>query len=224
MILSIIHWLHDFVLPPRCPFCGTLTHQRGEYCKDCQDNRPDCLVYTLPPNTKRRDLYCVRAPYYYKGVARKAVMALKFYQHQSAAHELARAIARLPQVSGLKDADFVTAVPISKKRLGARGYNQSQRIAQQYAMIKALPYLETMGRNKGRKQSLQSTAEKRADNVKGAFYLLDGVDVRGKTIVLIDDVYTTGATMRECAKILKKAGAKCVVGLAGCTAKTKKST
>ena len=223
MIRSIFHWLHDFILPPRCPFCGTLTPTRGAYCNDCQENRPECLTYTLSPNSNRKDLYCVRSPYYYSGVARKAIHALKFHQHQSAATELAYAMAAIPQMSGLKDADFVTAVPISKKRLAVRGYNQSQLIAEHYAMIKGLPYVNTMGRRNGRKQSLQYTARERAANVKGVFYLLDGVEVNGKTIILIDDVYTTGATLRECARTLRRAGAKCVLGLTGCTAKTKKA-
>ncbi len=226
MIRRIINWVRDFCFPPRCPFCGALTGQEGKYCAECEQSLPHCHSYTLTPNTKRPDLYCLRAPYYYAGAARRAAMALKFHNHRSAAVHFAQALSDMPQVSGLSQADFVTAVPLSRKRLRQRGFNQSELIARQYAMLRGLVYWETLDKHKDvPKQSLLTGAKARAANVKGCYRVLVPEAVKNKTIVLIDDVYTTGATMRECAKTLRQAGARSVIGLAGCTrGKNKKHT
>ena len=218
-----LHRLLSFVLPSRCPFCSDLVEREGEYCRECREELPTCRTYTLPPNAKRGDLLCMRAPYYYGGSARRAALALKFYNHRSAAVCFAQAMARLEQVTGLDSADYVTAVPLSKKRLQHRGYNQSECIARQYALFKGMPYVETMEKHRHTaKQSLQKSASARMANVKGSYRVIDEDTVRNKTIVLIDDVYTTGATMRECARTLRKAGARCVIGLAGCTSGKKR--
>lgn len=223
MIKRFVRWMLSFVFPSRCPFCAELTEREGQYCDECRSGLPDCRVYQLTPNTKRGDLFCLRAPYYYTGSVRRAVKALKFDNHRSAAVHFAKAMADMEQVSGLSQAAFVTAVPLSRKRLRRRGYNQSEWIARQYALFKGLPYLEALEKHKHTpKQSLQLSAKARKANVKGCYRVLDPDAVRGKTIVLIDDVYTTGATMRECARILRRGGARRVIGLAGATSGRRK--
>lgn len=220
---QFLRWLVSLVLPSRCPFCSDLVEKEGEYCRECREELPICRTYTLTPNAKRGDLLCMRAPYYYGGSARRAALALKFYNHRSAAVCFAQAMARLEQVTGLVDADFVTAVPLSKKRLQQRGYNQSELIARQYALFKGMHYVETMEKHKHvAKQSLQIGASARMANVKGCYRVIDEDAVRNKSIVLIDDVYTSGATMRECARTLRRAGARCVIGLSGCTSGKKR--
>lgn len=219
----ILRWLLSFALPSRCPFCAELVEKEGEYCRECREELPICRHYTLTPNTKRADLLCMRAPYYYGGPTRRAAMALKFYNHRSAAVCFARAMAQLEQVTGLERVDYVTAVPLSKRRKNQRGYNQSELIARQYAMIKGLPYMETLEKHKHTvKQSLKIGVKARQKNVKGCYRVPQADIVRNKTILLIDDVYTTGATMQECARTLRKAGADCVIGLAGCTSGKKR--
>lgn len=216
MIKRFVRWILSLIYPARCPFCSELTEKEGQYCEVCQKALPDCRVYKLVPNTKRGDLFCCRAPYYYAGSVRRAVKALKFDNHRSAAVHFAKAMADMEQVSGLSVAEFVTAVPLSRKRMRRRGYNQSELIARQYALFKGMPYLETLEKHKHTpKQSLQLSAKARAANVKGCYRVLEPDVIRNKTIVLIDDVYTTGATMRECARTLRKGGARCVIGLAG---------
>ena len=204
------------VFSSRCPFCGVLVEKEGKFCRECIEELPHCAKYRWIPNSKRKDLFCVRAPYYYTGVAKRAAKALKFHRHKSAAVYFARAMAEM-QVSGLGNADYVTAVPLSKKRYNSRGYNQSELIAQQYAMIKGMSYLSVLEKWKDTpKQSLQMSAKTRAANVKGCYRVPEAAAVTGKTIVLIDDIYTTGATLRECARTLRKAGADCVIGVCGC--------
>ncbi len=223
MIRRFIAWIRDMSFPPRCPFCGELSGKEGQYCVECREGLPVCHVYTVTPNAKRPELFCLRAPYYYTGPARRAAKSLKFDNHRSAAVHFARAMADMEQVSGLAQAEFVTAVPLSRQRLRHRGFNQSELIARQYALFKGMTYLETLEKHKDTpKQSLQISAKARAANVKGCYRVLNADMVKNKTVVLIDDVYTTGATMRECAKMLRQAGARCVIGLAGCTSGKKK--
>lgn len=216
MIQRLWRWWLSFSYPYRCPFCGELVEKDREYCKECKEELPHCKKYKWIPNGKRQDLFCVRAPFYYIGAAKRAAKALKFHRHMSAAVCFAQAMAEM-QVSGLCTADYVTAVPLSAKRFYKRGYNQSERIARQYALIKGLPYLEVLVKWKDTpKQSLQVNAKARAENIKGAYRVFEERAVNGKTIVLVDDVFTTGATLRECARTLRRAGAKCVIGVCGC--------
>ncbi len=224
MLRRIWRWLLTFCYPSRCPFCSVLVEKEGEYCKECKEELPYCSQYKLIPNSKRHDVFCVRAPFYYVGAAKRAAKALKFHRHKSAAVHFARAMAEM-QVSGLREADYVTAVPLSAKRYNSRGYNQSELIAQQYAMTKGLPYVSVIEKWKDTpKQSLQVSARARAANVKGCYRVIEEQAVKGKTMVLIDDVYTTGATLRECARTLRKAGAKCVIGVCGCVSGKNKQT
>ncbi len=224
MLRRIWRWILTFCYPSKCPFCGVLVEKEGEYCKECKEELPYCRQYKWIPNSKRYDVFCVRAPFYYVGAAKRAVKALKFHRHKSAAIHFARAMAEM-QVSGLGEADYVTAVPLSAKRYNSRGYNQSELIARQYAMIKGLLYVSVLEKWKDTpKQSLQVSANARAANVKGCYRVIEEQAVKGKTIVLVDDVYTTGATLRECARTLRKAGAKCVIGVCGCVSGKKKQT
>ena len=222
MLRKLRRFLITFAYPSQCPFCGVLVEKEGEFCTECKENLPHCAKYKLAPNSKRKDVFCVRAPYFYVGAAKRAAKALKFHRHKSAAVHFARAMAEM-QVSGLGSADYVTAVPLSAKRLRSRGFNQSECIASQYAMIKGLPYLTVAEKWKDTpKQSLQLSAKARAANVKGCYRVIDEAAVVGKTIVLVDDVNTTGATLRECARTLRKAGAACVIGVCGCVSGKRK--
>lgn len=218
--MSLAHFLETIFFPERCPLCARLVEEGEGLCKECRRERPACESYLLPPNPNRPDLFCVRAPYLYCGSPRRGVMALKFFRHRPASRVLAEAIAGLPQVSGLGQADFVTSVPLSRARLRQRGYNQSELIARQFALIKGLPYRETLYRSgNADKQSLQAGKKSREKNVRAAFESLAPVS---GTVVLIDDVYTTGQTMRACARALRRAGAQRVIGLAACSARFQK--
>lgn len=210
---KLISWLY----PHRCPVCGAFVREKGERCADCRKPFAENAEYVLPPLVSRKGLYCLRSPFLYRGQIRKGIMALKFSDHRDAALFFAGALSDLSQVSGLKEAQVVTAVPLSRKRKSVRGYNQSELIARQYALLKGLPYKELLIRKKDApKQSLSQTKEERARNVSGCFEALP--EAAGQTVVLIDDVYTTGATLSECAVTLRRAGASRVIGLTAAVA------
>jgi len=105
--------------------------------------------------------------------------------------------------------DCVLPVPLHLYRLIQRGYNQSEMLAKYVGKYANLPlYKNVLVRNRFTKSQSNFNARGRVGNIKGAFSVKDVECIKGKNILLIDDVYTTGATVEECAKILKRAGAK----------------
>jgi ComF family protein len=108
------------------------------------------------------------------------------------------------------EADIVTSVPLSKRRLRLRGYNQAELLAKTIAHGLGLPYQELLVRKRHVKEQSRLKREERLTNVLGAFAPIDGLDLGGKRVLLVDDVLTTGATTSECSRALLKAGASSV--------------
>ena len=108
-----------------------------------------------------------------------------------------------------RDLDILAAVPLHPRRRRERGFNQSLIIAAELARLKKLPLIRNNLR-KLRNNTPQTRLDgrQRRDNVKGAYGLRKPRDIEGKTILIVDDVYTTGATVSECSSILLKAGAR----------------
>ena len=105
--------------------------------------------------------------------------------------------------------DFVTWTPSSRRRRWSRGFDQAELLAKALAReldLEARPTLEKFRHRPP--QSKTKTAAKRRANVQGAYRLLPGADVRGRTVLVVDDILTTGATLGECGRILRQAGAK----------------
>ena len=105
-------------------------------------------------------------------------------------------------------------IPLHITRQRQRGFNQSEVLAAIVAKYLELPLVKALKRIKKTKPQIDLPQELRAQNIKGAFLVEERVHaLKGKSVILVDDVYTTGATMKEAAKILKRAGAKEVTGL-----------
>jgi len=104
---------------------------------------------------------------------------------------------------------MIMAVPLHPKRLREREFNQSILLAREISKALKLPLiLNNLQRIRWTRPQIELKGKERLMNVKGAFTLRDPKEVKGKSILLIDDVYTTGATVQECSKVLKKAGAE----------------
>jgi ComF family protein len=110
--------------------------------------------------------------------------------------------------------DAIIPVPLHPKRKKKRGFNQAQVIAKELARIKGIELKDQMLlkiKNVPPQTSLR--VEERAKNVSGAFGVAEGGKIKGKVVLLVDDVYTTGSTIRECSSVLRKAGVKEVKAL-----------
>ena len=220
--------LKNLIFPPRCMFCRKLLPVGSEMngCLDCMKSLP----YVEPAHcpvcgrvTPTGEIVCWRCsnkkPYYQKHVSacyyekgmKNAITAFKFrgkmYYYKDLGAILANYVYR-PEAF-----DFVTSVPISVKRMRERGYNQSELLARRICEIGGLEYKDTLRRIKDRIPQNRLNYEQRQRNVRGAFAVVDDVKMEGKSILLVDDIFTTGATMNECARVLGKAGAASVFGL-----------
>ena len=110
--------------------------------------------------------------------------------------------------------DGIVAVPLHEERLRARGHNQAKLLAESFASGTSVPLLdEAIVRIRATTSQVGMIAGERVENVKDAFQA-EPSQVRGKALLLVDDVCTTGSTLRECAKALREAGASAVFGLA----------
>jgi len=109
---------------------------------------------------------------------------------------------------------IISYIPVSYKRMRKRGYDHAQKLAQKFSHISTTPLLPTLLRIKDTKPQFRLSRSERNMNIKNAFEIDKSVKskIQGKTIVLIDDLVTSFATLRECAKVLKRNGAKTVWG------------
>ncbi len=109
---------------------------------------------------------------------------------------------------------FLVPVPLEKKKLKWRGFNQAEEIAKELAEFLKIPLISNcLIKIKETSPQIELTDEARKENVKGAFLVKNKNQISGKKILLVDDVYTTGSTMEECARVLKESGVKEVVGI-----------
>jgi ComF family protein len=111
--------------------------------------------------------------------------------------------------------DFVLVpIPLSKKKLRWRGFNQAEEIAKELANFLKIPLVsDCLIKTKETKDQVELSEKERKENVKGAFFIKNKEKIAGKNVLLVDDVFTTGATMEEAARVLKEAGAEKIVGV-----------
>ncbi len=191
--------------PQRCPVCGRVTVLGNSVCWRCSSQK---IPYSLH-----------RSVYFYEGAVRRSIIRLKFQNKPQYADTMGRIIS--VYIPHGKTFDAVAYVPMTQKAEKKRGYNQSQLIAEGLSEASGLKTCELLVKVRETKKQSTLNFEKRQKNIKGAFKTTG--DVRGKRIILVDDVFTTGATMCECASVLKRAGAAEVVCLSFAMTKEKQS-
>ena len=200
----------NLLFPPKCPFCGKVQDVPG-ICPDCEKDLP-----WIPGAEALREgpggLRCAGAVWYEKTV-RDALLRLKFQGASEIAEPLGELLARCAAEQFGGEFDTVTWVPVSKKRLRKRGYDQSELLARsacRFWDIQPVRLLEKKVDNPAQ-SGIHDGAARRA-NVLGVYEAVG--DVAGKRILLIDDICTTGATLIECTRVLEDAGAEQVVCVA----------
>lgn len=197
----------DVLFPPRCGGCGRVD---SRWCARCQREleRIDIALITRPLTP----LHSVVSTGVHDGKLRDAVHALKY----DAAHDLAPALGRR-LIACLRSLnwtiDMIAPVPLHTTRLSERGYNQSQLLTEVVAADLMIPCSPTaLTRQHPTRPQVGLNSTQRLENVWDAFYA-DSLQVRGSTLLLIDDVMTTGATLGACAAAALAVGAQAVYGL-----------
>ena len=198
--------------PSRGPVCSTcwssILPLTPPLCETCGDPLP---TWRLIDTAGSRCTRCRRIPRAvdrsraigaYDGALRSIVHALKYDGRPTIARHLA---ARMHAAGAevLEGADLVVAVPLHRSRERARGFNQARELGRHLG----LPMTEALARTRPTASQADLPAARRHANVRGAFAWRPQVAVKGRTIVLVDDVSTTGATLNACARVLLDAGA-----------------
>ncbi len=208
--MKVVTFLHDLLYPPRCTFCHDFLETSGDgLCAHCRTGLP------FAQNGGRQRFSFVRAcvsPLNYEGDVRASLLRYKFGGATGYAKVYGRLVADTVRTELAGEYDLVTWVPLSRKRLRERGYDQARLLARSTAKELGLPLTPTLHKQRNTQpQSGAGDAAKRRANIAGAYRMKTGADVTGKRILLMDDIVTTGATLSECARVLGKAGAEQVV-------------
>ncbi|MGD9129439.1 MAG: ComF family protein [Candidatus Woesebacteria bacterium] len=208
---QFIERLLDLIFPKFCVSCGKLFCFICENCYQKINFIPMSIRIELEP--AYLDQLFVAANY--QDPISKLIKTLKYQGVKNIAQLLGT---MFWENSYFPKMDLITAVPIHQKRLRERGFNQSELIARKLASLAGIPYLGILKKGKhSKRQASSKNREQRLSQLIGSFSLSTKpkpISYLNKSIIIVDDVITTGATLNECAKVLKKVGLKKVIGLA----------
>lgn len=217
--------LLDILIPPRCLRCGSITDMPGALCPDCWESvtflaephcsccgtpfdidlGPDALCASCAGKHPRFDR--ARSVFRYDEASRALVLRFKHADRTGGAATFARWMARAGAVL-IADADLIIPVPLHPLRLLKRRYNQAALLGWDLAKLSGKPCrVDVLARIRHTKPQGHMGRTGRSRNLRGAFAVKKPAAVEGKRVLLIDDVLTSGATLSECCRQLKGAGA-----------------
>lgn len=221
-ITKLAKWILDFALPPRCAGCGAIVSDVHSFCPECwkrieflgsggcvtcgvpllaTDAECCAVCMAKPPRIAR-----TRAAVVYDELSRGLALRLKYGRKVAIAKTMARYMA--PLVGDHQDSALLVPVPLHRGRLWQRGFNQSAIVARELSRCTGLANDPTILKRVKRTPPLKGLSlQQRRRAVAGAFKVVDRAAINGRTIVLVDDVLTTGSTANACARELRRAGA-----------------
>lgn len=230
-MIAFISKIIDFILPPRCISCGKVLSLSDGVCEDCFNKinfitTPYCNKCGMPFETASsnkkhlcgncmRDKKSVfrfsRSAIRYDDISKKMILAFKFMDKTENAHILSNWMLLAAKDILNEGVDVIIPVPLHFTRLLKRKYNQSALLAKRLGKTTKIEVdYSSLIKHKKTKAQVDFSGKARVKNVKDAFEVKHQDKIKGKRVLLVDDVFTTGSTLKECAKALKKAGAKSV--------------
>jgi len=224
----VINAVIDFMYPPRCSLCGHYCADEEGICPDCLSQihyigRPLCIRCGTPFShefatdhfcgeclTGKRYFSKARAVGLYNGLFRKTLHRFKYQWRHCLATPLGTLMAKRME-SFFSDGtyQYMVPVPLHPRRLRKRGFNQALVLARILSRAYRIPLdRNNLVRTRWTQSQVGLSERERKDNVRGAFAVLQSARIARRTILLLDDIYTSGSTVDECSKVLINAGAR----------------
>ena len=225
----------EFIYPSTCPLCNARVETHGELCGDCWTSFnwidgvkclhcgfPFASSFDLGPNmmcptcaSGKCELDLIRSACVYDDASRAAMLPYKHAGHIQYSRFMARAMIWALRDTDVKP-DIIMPVPLARRRLFQRGYNQATLLARPIARAYGVPIDYDSVSRKYRENMGHKTSAQRAKNIHNVFTVRNPEKIKGKKILLVDDVMTTGATFNELHRVLTAAGAAAVYGVTFC--------
>lgn len=229
-MITWLQYLINAVLPPRCIRCGKILSERNGLCAECFQkirfvSEPYCKRCGFPFLSEseqynsvgqlcgecmkeKRPLFILRRfAFIYDDESKNLILGFKFLDRTNYAETLANMLRRAGADIWKEKPDLLIPVPIHRKRLLERRYNQSALLVQCLSKQTGIcADFTSLQRVRHTVPQVELSGSARRNNLKHAFAVKAIDKIKGKKVVLIDDVETTGSTLKECAKVLKKAG------------------
>lgn len=204
----MLQWLINLLFPPKCVLCRQLLSKNETHlCRNCRINAPEFT------KSKRKIPFVAQwtGIWYYKDDVSKSIQRYKFSNSRQYAIAYAQQLAIRLQQEEMTDFDLLSWIPVSPQRKWNRGYDQGQLLAQALSQEMNCTCTQVLTKtiDTPPQSGIKDPSRRRA-NVVGAYRVRDIPLIRGKRILLLDDVLTSGATASECAKTLMFGGAKAV--------------
>lgn len=218
-IKSFAETLAAAFYPNRCAGCGKVIPLKVDWCDECIKDIHRISAPVCTKCGKNMKNCCCRsgqafnwnaafAPFYFEGSVRRAIHRFKFKNHPELSEMFAKEMCRAVKnnIHG-KNIDLIACVPMTKKREEERGYNQSELLAKGLSKITGITfYSDLLIKVRETEAQHSLSANKRAGNVFGAYAVTPEISVKDKTVLLCDDIKTTGETLAECCRMLRLAG------------------
>ncbi len=203
-----------FLFPPRCPVCKEIVEERYQLCTTCAEKILRLDFYSEPPAPIAKVLRVAR----YREGLQPLLHKLKFENNLNVLPALKKILDNVAErdeiLKLLSGIDFAVPVPLHTERFKERGFNQTEKIFEEFLSKKNIPLRKILIRRVPTPKLYSLGRAERQKILKGVFAAVEVDDLRGKKVLIVDDIFTTGTTVSECAKVLKSLGAEKISVLA----------
>ena len=199
--MQFFRQLTALFFPERCPYCSALIEPCEIACEHCYN---EIRLKHVPITGGARGYRCV-STFVYDGKVRRMILRLKYHDRTQYIPQIAILMADdISTAYGESAFDVITCVPMHQSDYRKRQYNQSQLLAKDLSKLLGIPYRDTLIKVKKTQKQHKLTFAERKKNLDGAFQLIDKGSVKGKRILIIDDIITSGYTLGNCAKAINR--------------------
>lgn len=205
--MNPLYKIATLIFPERCPYCGCLIESEEIACPGCFEI---LRQKHIPLKSGVSGYRCVSS-FVYGGKVRRMIIRMKFHDRTQYIPQIAKVTSDdIKAVFNGICFDSISYVPMHPKDKKSRGYNQSELLAKALSKELSIPCLNTLDKIKRTKKQHTLTYSQRRKNLSGAFKTVEDAAINGKSILIVDDIITSGATLSACCKALKRSNPKMI--------------